>query len=238
MESSVQHSRGEHLLLAADGFILSGAIWLVINVGVFAVLAPVFGAEEPEVEGVLQLVLWTGANILPVLAGATLAWVLHGRRMSWLAGAGGVVGLAAGWFAGFAIFIGAASVMIWAMESFESLPPATGDEAPWLLIGVIAAAVVAILAWPVIESLLDLRTSRRKHVRIDAVRLASVAVIVLLAVVVAPWLGSVYNTEIGEAGAFLAPIAFSGAVAVVGADALTTLVDRRHGRTPVVPAAS
>jgi hypothetical protein len=238
MEATVQPSAGEHLLLAADGFILSGVIWLVINVGVFAVLAPVFGAEEPQVEGVLQLALWAGANILPILGGAVLAWVLHGRRISWLAGAGMVLGLAVGWFVGFALLIGVADVFIRATESFESLRPASGDEPPWLFIGIIAAALVAILAWPVIESILDLRTSRRKHVRVDAVRLASVALIVLLAAVVAPWIGSVYGSEIGEAGAFLAPIAFSGAVAVVGADALTTLADRRRGKTPVIPAAS
>jgi hypothetical protein len=81
----------------------------------------------------------------------------------------------------------------------------------------------------IVDGIRDLTKTRRQHVSLDWVRLAAVAVIVLLGVVFLPYVSFTTGSEIGEAGAFMVPFAAGAAVAVLGADLLRVSRERRHG---------
>jgi hypothetical protein len=187
-------ARRARYLMSVDAFLLSGALFMV------ALGLTAFGFPEPSVWSQLasQLVL-----VGSVLAGAVLAWTLHGhplRATTWL-------GLVAGTILGAAV---AVPVFLALLQLGRLLQlPFPDQEGPWAAIALVTVVVVAYLAVAAIGAVRDL-ANRTGSSRIAVVRLG--ALVVMLATVVITLL---IGGETAEAGLFMVPVAGAGAVAVI-----------------------
>ena len=101
---------------------------------------------------------------------------------------------------------------------------------PIAMLVVVSAAFVALVLWLVADAIRDLAPDRRAHPQIDILRLVSTAILVPLCVGVAVWTANHPGDESGEALIFALVAGIGGALAVLGAEALTTLWSR--GKAP------
>lgn len=223
MDASSQKASGRgRLKLAADGFLFSAAVDIAITAVLLGVVFAAFGDPASIGEGPLAVALQLISMplmVLAVLGGAILTWRLHGRGMSILTAVWMLAGVIVGMVVAMPVFVGGAMLM-------SRLPFRSGDGPPWVAIGVLAALVAAFIAVPLFDAVRDLST-HKEHVRLDWMRIAALAVVILLAVVALPLIGAAQGSELGEAGIFMVPFAAAGAFAVTGADIIEKMIARR-----------
>ena len=181
-------------------------------------MAPEDAEPAAWVQG-LSLVLSLGA----VIAGPIAAWVLHGRRVTWVAVLGGVIG---GMLAG--AVVQAVALLAWLLGLI--LSPVTDSEyaGPIALVAVIIVAFAALEVWLLADAARDLRRTPREHARLDVVRLVAVAVFLLFIIAAALWVMShPEDPESGDVAAFAIAAGVVGGLAVSGAEAATALAARK-----------
>jgi hypothetical protein len=221
----------KRLLLAADAFLFAAAL-VILAIVVLIGINVVTGALNQEITSATPaaLAIQGGSLLLSLVAvglGSVLAWRLHGRALTPMVGLFMAVGVVAGTPIAFAVFGGFAYVL--------SRIPIGGDGPPWLAIGVLAAAVIALVIMPLVDAVRDTRGAR-EHTRLDMLRWVALAIVVAIAVIALPALGAMGmgDGELGEAGLFMVPFSLAAAMGVLGGDLYCTYRDRRSA-TAVKP---
>lgn len=211
----------ERVSLVGDALLMTAAAFGVI-IGLTALFVAPTGTPEPGMEWVTALGSLLSMGVVVVVP--ILVWLLHGRRLSAMAVLGGVVGALS------------AGVVFMAMAAVSALlgllvSPFTDSEfaGPIALLVVVSAAFVALVLWLVADAIRDLAADRRSRVRIDVLRLVSAAVLAAFSVGVAVWTANNPGDESGEALIFAMLAGLGGALAVLGAEALTALSADRLG---------
>lgn len=209
LERPVVASRNRYHL-AVDAFLFAAVIFL-IGIGLQAIAAWVTSGGDP---GAAMMPAWVEglgmlAMLVGVVGGALLAWLVHGRALRGRDLLGAVVGVAVGGVALVVAFFALFSLwrFVPAIVPRDQVGPVDGAI-------VLAVAVLAFLAKPVIAAIRDLWRDRL-HPGRDWLRLGALA-LVLGAVVVSAVIGG----EAAELGAFAVPIAAAAACAVTGMDLL------------------
>ncbi|MGB7962634.1 MAG: hypothetical protein WCF12_06695 [Propionicimonas sp.] len=221
-ETQGRENTGRRLMLCADAFLFSGALFMLTE-GLMGIVVALTGSEVriPEWLEFAGIFLILGS----LVAGVVTAWRVHGRawqRNSW-------IGLLLGVVVGGA----AMNLLIMAIATFgRFIPNPVPDEGPWGLVIVTVVAVVAFLAVPVLDAIRDL-TGQRVRVRIDTLRLAAFAVIVAL-VAATVVVGIQQESELGEAGLFMVLLAAPAALAVLGMDLFEAWRSKRDAGVPSV----
>jgi hypothetical protein len=145
---------------------------------------------------------------LNLVIGPAAAWYLHGRRMDGAAVLSGLLGLLGGMLSVVALYFGLVALT----GGFAQRGDSEDFTGGLILLGVACAVLLAVLVALDIGALRDLRASRRKHVRLDIVRLIVTLVLVVgtAAVVVVQTMNPA--SEAGDAGVFAL---MAGAVSAV-----------------------
>lgn len=219
----------ERVALAGDALLITAAAFGVVTGATALVLAPdLEPAAGMEWASVVSAVL----SLATAVAGPIVAWLLHGRHLTWIAVLGGVLG---GALAGVLVMAATVAAMLFGLMA--SLFTDSEFAGPLILLALLAAAFVALVGWLVLDAVRDLAPSRRAHPRIDVVRLVSAVVLVIFAVGVAVWTASHPGDESGEALIIAMVAGVFGLLAVAGADTLTMLMERRRTAPQPTPAA-
>jgi hypothetical protein len=211
----------ERMLLAGDGFLFAGAT-IALLVMADLVLGAMTGlrflnplqATVPTlpVIGSLSNVLFVSA----VLGGALVVWRMHGRQVTW--------GLAGGLLVAFLV-AAAVSIAAWfGLFSIHLGPATTTTSWPQFLVLALVAALLAVP--PVVDAVRDVPRSHRAHMRLDWVRLAALAVLVVPAIFF-----QVRGIDIIEPAAFIMPGAITASLAVAAVDLALTLRAQREAST-------
>lgn len=208
-------------LLPADAFLFSAAFAIVASVVLIGINALTGGLDQDTSSASpAALVVQGGSLLLSLIAvggGTVLAWRLHGRRLTWQVGAFMGLGVVLGIPAAFAVFGGFAYLL--------SRIPLGSDGPPWLAIGVLALAVIALFAMPIIDTVRDMR-GPHAHRRLDTLRWVALATVVAIAVIALPVLGAIGGNELGEAGIFMVPLSLAGALSALSGDLYCRYRDR------------
>jgi hypothetical protein len=221
-DTSSPHGHGR-VLLAADAFLFAAALDITITSLLVGAMYLFAGKPTPlDTMGgpVLGAILSLGVTALPLIGGAALAWIMHGRRLTWPSAGGMVLGFVAGIFISMAVLVGGANLI-------SQIPIGPREGPPWLLIGVVALIALAIVVAPAVDAARDAGHGRRRHVALDWVRLVALVLTVALAVIVLPGIGATMSSDLGEAGIFMVPFAVAAAFAVLGGDAVETWLQHR-----------
>ncbi|KAB7745717.1 hypothetical protein GA707_07395 [Nostocoides sp. F2B08] len=199
-------SRERHNL-AADAFLYAAMIFLgamLVQEGIAYLLSGgELGTWTPPVW--LEAIGALGMP-LAVIGGPLLAWLVYGRHLGWR----DLVAYVLGAMVGGALFGVAFIALAFLGRLIPGLPEE--DEGPWGMVILVAIAVVAFLAMPVVAAVRDL-AGARGHPRRHGLRLGAV-VLGLVAVVAAMFVGG----ETAELGMFLILPAVPAAVAVMAMD--------------------
>lgn len=233
MASDVLRSGGTgRLALAADAFLFAAAL----NISTSAVFMAVNAAtgfantdmtESPPLATAMQAGFML-ATVGVVAYGAVMAWRSHGRSLTPATGAWMLLGAVLGTPAALGVFGLAA-------YSVSKIPVGSPESPPWLAIGLLAAVVVAFLAAPVVAAIRDL-SGPKERVRLDWMRLGALGIVIAMAVVALPIIGTLGDSEVAEAGIFMVPFASAAIFAVLGADFATRMRERRDGGEAAVHA--
>lgn len=213
----------KRLLLAADAFLFAAALTIVGSTLLIALNAVTGALDQDTTTATVGALAIQGGSLLLSLAavgfGAVMAWRLHGRTLEPMVGLFMALGVIFGTPIAFSVF-GALAFGI------SRIPIGTSEGPPWALIIVLAAAVLALLAVPMIDAIRDTR-GPRAHTRLDTLRWIALAVVVVLAVIALPVLGAIGDSELGEAGIFMIPFSLAAVLAVLGGDLYCTFRDKR-----------
>lgn len=220
-------SRRSRAVLAGDGCLLTAGAFGLGTALSFAIdsLAGVGPAGSSTAGGagtVIMTVSWL-IGVAGFFVGPPLAWLLHGRRVDWVAGLGAVAGYVLG---GAAVY---AATMLAALITWLVFL-ATGSERAGAIsfLVVTMLAMLALVVWLAIEAARDLSQRRREHVGLDVARLlAAVSVIGFSAGVYA--LTRMQGAFDPEALAFMLAAGVAGGVVVAVADFAVVNVGRRQG---------
>lgn len=219
----------ERVALIGDALLMTAAAYSVI-IGFSGLLVAPTGTPEPGMEWATALSSILSMAVVVIVP--VLVWLMHGRRLSGMAVLGGLVGALS---AGF-VFMGivALSAVLGLLVS-----PFTDSEfaGPIAMLVVVSAAFVVLVIWLVAWAIQDLAHDRRVHVRIDVARLVSTAILVAFSAGVALWIADNPGDESGEAMIFAMFAGLAGALAVFGAEVLTSLSSRGKARKnePALP---
>jgi hypothetical protein len=170
---------------------------------------------------------------LALVIGPAAAWLLHGHRVDGSAVIGWLVGLAAAVAVIGGFFVVGVPLIGTALGSAAN-EDYSGPIAMLVTAGVVFLAVVVALG---VAAIRDLVPSRRRHARLDVVRLAVIAVLVVGAIGVT--IAQTMNPagEAGEAGVFALASGAAGAlVALVAGGVDAWWKKRTHAAVPGVPA--
>lgn len=224
---------GERLLLLADAFLYAAALDIVLS-GIFVTVAFATGFADQDVspDSLFAVAMQGGftlTTLVVVGGGALLAWKMHGRAFEPMVGVFMVVGVVLGMPIAVAV-LGVAGYLI------SRIPIGFGgpDDPPWLAIGLLAAMVLALAAVPVVTALRDL-FGAKADVKADWLRLGSLVVVIGIAGVALPFIGSLADGEAAEAGIFMVPFAAAAMLAVFGADLYCSHRDKKVATEPLVP---
>lgn len=205
-------------VLAGDGAVITAGTMSLLTGAVLLVTGVMIKGSVP-----VWLEVGSGIAVLfGGLAGPIAAWLVHGERIS----APAVIGaLLSGPVTGtvFFAFVLASTALGWILRGVN-------DEewfGPLVGAALVAAAFAALCAWLAVDALRDLRSSRREHVRVDVVRLASVAVIIVYSATVMVFSLRPGTGEVLEAIAFMLMGALAGGAAVGLADIVQRSVATR-----------
>jgi hypothetical protein len=201
---------GDALLLAIGTFVAAMAVALSIQ----WLLTLVIGSRPLWLDAFGGL-----ATFLPPLVGAIGAWLLHGHKPSWA--------MLGGWVGGIVAF-GAVMALLVTVASSTAAPR---EAFPVWLIAV--AAIVALVclgfvALVAFDAVRDLRAKPQAHRTLDTLRLVSSVLLIVLIVVVAFVMVGNPMSEAGEALIFAVMFGIAGGAMALGADVVTSFVDRRH----------
>lgn len=191
----------DRYLLGADAFLVSGVMFTVVMLLELLVWS-LIGDHDPSLEWINMVLIVVGA-----MAAAVLTWWLHGaalRRPDWLA-------LVLGTLLGGPLLVG----VVWGLFAGigQALPnPFPENQGPWGLVILVAVAVVAGLAVPVVAAIRDL-AGPRKSVLTSVSRLAALILWVIIIVV-----SLIVGGEGAEAGLFMVLFAPAGVAGVLVAD--------------------
>jgi hypothetical protein len=205
----------ERMGLVGDALLMTAAAYGVI-MGLAALLVTPTGTPEPGREWATALASLLLMGV--VVAMPVLVWLMHGRRLSGMAVLGGLVGAFATGF----VFMGLAALS--AVLAVIVSPFTDSDfGGPIAMLVLVSAAFVGLVLWLAAGAIRDLATGRRSHVGIDILRLISLAILVAFSVGVAMWTADHPGGESGEALVIAMLAGLGGALAVLGADAMTSL---------------
>ena len=222
LKSVVTKERGA---LAGDACLVTAAAFGLVT----GALALTFMPEGDPPEDMTWVQLFSAVlSLAVVIVGPLVAWRLHGRRLTWMAVLGAVVG---GFVLGNVVALLAAVVLVplvWLVTSVS-----TEIAGLVAVVVVIGGAFVALLVWLVVDGVRDLSPSRREHPRLDVVRFISVAVPVVFAIGVGIWTARNPGDESGEAILFAMMAGVGAAMIVTGAEAATSLAAQRKSDTGV-----
>jgi len=214
MTSLKSHVTKERIALAGDACLLTAAAFGLVVGALGVAFAP--QAEPAEAEAWVSLL--SGVLSLAVMIlGPLAAWRLHGRRLTWMAVLGAVLGG----------FVGSNIVGMLVMLIFAPLgwlvSQLGGSEFAGLIamVVVVGGSFVALLLWLVTNGVRDLSPSRRVHPRLDIVRVVSAAALVVFALGVALWTANHPGGESGEAIIFAMLAGLVAVLAVAGAEVAT-----------------
>jgi hypothetical protein len=185
--------------------------------------------EGPAAATTWVSVLSAVLSLAVMILGPLVAWRLHGRRLTWIALLGAVIGgCVGGNLAGLLVMLVFAPLG-WLVSW------AGGSELAGLIVVVVllGAAFVALVVWLVADGVRDLSPSRREHPRLDVVRVSSAAVLVVFAIGVALWTAGHHGDGSGEAIIFAMMAGVGAAMTVTGAEVATSLAARRKLGTGV-----
>lgn len=203
-------------MLAADGCLLTGGAFGLGTAASFT-LDSAAGSNAG-----VATISWI-IGVAGFFVGPLLAWLLHRRRVGWVATLGAVAGYVLGGATVYAATLFAA-LATWLVRL------ATGSDTAGALAFFVAvmAALFALVVWLVVDAVRDLSPKRRHHVGLDIARiLAAVAVIgFTVGVVVLTTMGSGFDPE---ALAFMLAGALSGGAVVAAADFAVRNVGTRQG---------
>jgi hypothetical protein len=204
--------------LVGDALLATGAAFSAV-IGLSALILAPTGEPREGLEwltAVASLLAMATVVVVPVLV-----WLQHGRRLSWLAVLGGVVG---------AISAGAVFMALAALSGLLGLivSPFTDFEyaGPLAMLVVVSVAYAGAVLWLLVDGIRDLRSSQPRHRRMDGVRIVSALVLVALVTGTAWSVAQNPGDESGEAPIFMMLAGLSGALAVTGAELLTSLAAR------------
>ena len=220
-------SRRSRAVLAADGCLLTAGAFGLGTALSFAIdsLAGVGPAGIGTAGGagtVIMTISWL-IGVAGFFVGPPLAWVLHGRRVDWVASLGAVAGYVIG---GAAVY---AATMLAALVTWLVFL-ATGSELGGAVafLAVTMLALLALAVWLSVDAARDLSPRRREHVGLDIARL-------LAAVSVIGFSVGVYAVTTAEGAfdpealAFVLAAGVAGGVVVAAADFAVVNVGRRQG---------
>ncbi|MCB9134104.1 MAG: hypothetical protein H6636_01670 [Anaerolineales bacterium] len=144
---------------------------------------------------------------LALIIGPAVAWLLHGRRFNWKV----TISELAGIVVGLVIVGGTFSLLAFIGTTIRSQG---GSEFTVPLIFLITASTLLFIMIVALDldSLRDLTSARREHLRLDYARLVSTAIIVIFAILVTVIQLRQPDTEIGDAGVFAIASAAVGGV--------------------------
>jgi hypothetical protein len=205
----------ERMELVGDALLMTAATFSV-TMGLTAIIVAPSGTPEPGMEWATALS--SILSLVVVVAIPVLVWLMHGRRLSGMAVLGGLVG---GFSAG-VLFMG--FVAMSAVLGFLVSPFTDSEFAgPIAMLVVVSAALVGLVLWLAAGAIRDLAPGRRHQRRIDVLRLLSTAILIVFSIGVAMWIAGHPGDESGEALIFAMVAGLGGALAVLGADVVTTL---------------
>ncbi len=183
--------------VAGDAFLFSAALFAIPMglIGLVVWLVPgLSGPEGPAgVAGAVVSGLSSILGIAGVVAGAVIAWKMHGRDFSSTSIAGIALGVVLGSIA--------TGVAIFGFIGIAMLIGRLIGEVPGLIFAVAILAIVCIVAIIRLDSdaIRDMASERSEHRRLDALRLSATAVLIVLAGVVATLVTRYPTQEYGEA---------------------------------------
>ncbi|MHB9002580.1 MAG: hypothetical protein ACYC6C_00760 [Coriobacteriia bacterium] len=211
-----EQSRGE---LAADG--------LLFTAGAFAALAGIAFLIEWSIPGSLEtegplagFVIWI-LTVAGFVVGPVLAWRLHRRPL----GKKGITSLVIGMFAGNSVMYVTAIVV--ALFSFLLGLILPGEfTGPIIMLAIVALGMTAVVLWSVVDAVRDL-VAARDHPALDVWRLA--ALLAIIAFVVGSVLHQIAVPAEGiiEADVFMIAGGIAGGAALLAADLVAKLMNRR-----------
>jgi len=158
----------------------------------------------------LSAALMVGA----VVAGPVSAWILHGRRLSWAAVIGGVVG---GFLA--SMLLGVATMLLVGIGMAVSAVTGSELAGPITMLAVAGLVLLALAVWLARDAVRDLSPERRARPRLDVVRLVAVGLIAVVAVGSTVWAATHPGDESAELIAFALLTGLLGGVIALGAEA-------------------
>ncbi|MRS13186.1 MAG: hypothetical protein EG823_09010 [Actinobacteria bacterium] len=134
--------------------------------------------------------------------------------------------------AGIVVMAGGLSgpIVAWLAHGKRVTPPAVAGALFFAF--VLAAGFVALCAWLVVDGVKDLGPSGRHHVRVDSLRLAAAAVVLIYAAIITGYSLRSGSGELLEAMAFVLMGALSGACAVGMADLAQHLLPAKRPDAP------
>lgn len=165
------------------------------------------------------------AGPLAVIIGPAAAWLLHGRRLDRAAMLSGGIGLA------IAIIV-VGGLLVLASLVASAIGPVGGWDfaGPVALLAIVSAVFLAVVVRLDIDSIRDLFTARRQHIRLDIARLVSTLIVALFVAVVTLVQAAHPATEIGDAGVFALGAAAVGAVTMAVMQAIHARWEKRSGQ--------
>jgi hypothetical protein len=169
---------------------------------------------------------------LNLIVGPAAAWYLHGRRMDGAVVRSGLLGLVGGMVSVVVLYFGLVALA----GGFAQTGGSEDFTGGLIMLGVASAVLLAVLVALDIGALRDLQASRRKHVRLDIVRLIVTLVLVggTAAIVVAQTMNPA--SEVGDAGVFaLMAGAISAVTTYVGVKLHAARRDRDRAAGPAAP---
>lgn len=216
----------ERLELVGDALVVTAAGFAAV-LGLSTMLVAPAGEPRPGMEwatSIASLATLATAVALPILV-----WLLHGRRLSWQAVLGGVVGAAS---AG-PVFM-AVAALSWVVGVLVSPFSDSEYAGPVAMLVIVAVAFAAVALWRVVDAIRDLRSGTPQRRGLDLLRIASAVALVAFTAGSAWWVTENPGDESGEAPIFMMLFGLAGAMAVAGAEVLSSLASGGPKSTPPV----
>lgn len=163
----------ERALLYGDAFLLSAGM-VAVGLSGSALLAAARGLIPDAVLGLGSGFLLNASGV----AGVLLAWRLHGRGITLDAVVGALVGAAAG-----ALTIPLAAGLSYLLGLPLRLVTESEFAGPLALLALLAAAVLALMVWLLVDALRDLSTGAPRHRHLDWLRIVASSAFTVVAVV-------------------------------------------------------
>ena len=212
-------ARRSRARLTADGCLLTAGAFALGTALSFAIDSL---ARAGAAGTVAMTISWL-VGVAGFFVGPPLAWLLHGRRIDWVASLGAVAGYVIG---GAAVY---AATMLAALSTwlvFLATGSEVGGAVAFLVIAMLA--LLALVVWLAVDAARDLSPRRREHVGLDVARLLAAVAVIGFSVGV-PAVTTMQGAFDPEALAFMLAAGVAGGVVGAAADFAVVNVGRRHG---------